>query len=44
MNRVLVIAAVGAWVGLSLLFAELRWFRRPRLTERLRRFAPAQET
>ena len=42
MNRVLVITAVGAWVGLSLLFAELRWFRRPRLTERLRRFAPAQ--
>jgi Flp pilus assembly protein TadB len=40
-SRLLVVAAALGWCGLTLLLAELRWFRRPGLVERLRRFGPA---
>jgi Flp pilus assembly protein TadB len=41
MSRALVVVAVACWAGTTLLLAELRWFRRPSLAERLRRFGPA---
>lgn len=40
MSRTGLIAAALAWSGLALTFAELRWFRRRTLAERLRRYAP----
>lgn len=40
MSRVLLVAAVLAWVGMSLLLSEVRWFRRRTLSDRLARFAP----
>ena len=40
MNRVAIIAISLCFLGATLLLAELRWFRRPTLTERLKRFAP----
>jgi tight adherence protein C len=36
MIRAVVLAALLAWIGTSLLLAELRWFRRPALVERVR--------
>jgi Flp pilus assembly protein TadB len=38
--RLLVAAGVAAWVGLTLLLAELRWFRRPSLVDRIRPYSP----
>lgn len=40
MNLVLVTAGLGLWVGLTLLFAELRWFARRPLTDRLAPYLP----
>jgi Flp pilus assembly protein TadB len=40
-SRLLIVVAVACWAGMTLLLAELRWFRRPPLAERLRRFGPA---
>jgi tight adherence protein C len=37
--RPVLLAAVGLWVGTTLLLAELRWFRRRPLAERLRPYA-----
>jgi len=39
-SRLLVVVSLAGWAGASLLLAELRWFRRPSLTERLRPYAP----
>ncbi|HEC09554.1 MAG TPA: hypothetical protein ENI86_08305 [Acidimicrobiales bacterium] len=41
MSRLAVLASVGLWVGITVVLAELRWFRRLRLADRLRPFAPA---
>lgn len=43
MNRLLVLAALACWAGSTMLLAELRWFRRISLVERLRRFAAAAD-
>ncbi|MGE0728322.1 MAG: type II secretion system F family protein [Acidimicrobiia bacterium] len=43
MSRLFVLALAGAWVGCTLLLAELRWFRREPLAERLRRYSGAPE-
>lgn len=40
MSRVPVVAGIALWVGAALLLAELRWFSRVPLTERLRPYAP----
>ncbi|MBI2704769.1 MAG: type II secretion system F family protein [Actinobacteria bacterium] len=40
MSRWLVVAALALWAGLTILFAELRWFRRPSLAERVRPYTP----
>lgn len=40
MSRALVVSAVVAWAGATLLLSQVRWFRRASLTERLRPFAP----
>lgn len=40
MSRLVVVAAVLGWAGATLLLAELRWFRRPSLVDRLRPYAP----
>jgi tight adherence protein C len=40
MSRVLVVTAASAWLGLTLLLAEVRWFRRPLLVDRLLPYAP----
>jgi tight adherence protein C len=40
-SRGLIALAVACWGGTTLLLAELRWFRRPPLAERLRRFGPS---
>lgn len=40
MTRVVLVAGVLLWVGATLLLADLRWFRRPALAERLRPYAP----
>lgn len=40
MPRLLVLTTLLAAVGLSLVFSELRWFRRPRLAERLSPYSP----
>ena len=40
MIRTLLLAALLAWVGATLLLAELRWFSRPALADRLRPYAP----
>jgi len=39
MIRPVVFFAVVAWIGVTLLLSELRWFSRPRLSERLRPYA-----
>ncbi len=41
MNRLTLLLGGCAWIGLTLVLAEQRWFRRVRLTDRLRRYAPA---
>lgn len=41
MLRVLAGTTLVAWVGATLLLTELRWFRRPSLSERLRPYVPA---
>jgi Flp pilus assembly protein TadB len=38
--RLVAVAVLAGWAGATLLLAELRWFRRPRLVDRLRRYAP----
>jgi tight adherence protein C len=43
-DRPVVIAALACWVGVSFLLAELRWFQRIPLTDRLRPYAPAAAT
>ncbi|MEA3215501.1 MAG: tight adherence protein [Acidimicrobiia bacterium] len=43
MNPLLAVLAGIAWVGLTLLLSQLRWFRRPGLTSRLALFAPGQQ-
>lgn len=40
MNRSLVLMGLVAAAGLTLLLSELRWFRRPRMAERLSPYAP----
>lgn len=40
MSRVVVLATAVAWVGLTLVLAEVRWFRRRPLAMRLRPYAP----
>lgn len=40
MTAVLVLAGLSLWVGLTLLLAEIRWFSRPALTDRLAPFVP----
>ena len=44
MSRVAIVAVALCWAGTTLVLAELRWFRRPRLADRLRRYAPARAT
>lgn len=41
MTRLLLLSALLLFAGTTVLFGEVRWFARPRLTDRLRRFAPA---
>ena len=41
MSRLVVVLAVALWTGTALVFGELRWFARPRLTARLRSYGPA---
>ena len=38
--RTAVLASLGLWIGATLLLSELRWFKRPRLAERLRAYHP----
>lgn len=40
MTRVVALLLVLVWVGATLVLAELRWFRRPRLADRLARYTP----
>ncbi len=40
MIRLVAIALIAGWAGATLVLAELRWFRRPRLIDRLARYAP----
>lgn len=40
MTRALVLAGLATWVGATLVLAELRWFSRAPLAERLRPYAP----
>ena len=40
MSRLLVVVTVLGWAGATLLLAELRWFRRASLADRLRPYAP----
>lgn len=40
MIRAIVPIGLLLWVGLTLLFHELRWFSRPSLTERLAPYVP----
>ena len=40
MSRLLVVVALLGWAGSTLLLAELRWFRRPSLVDRLRPYSP----
>jgi tight adherence protein C len=40
MSRGLVLSAIVAWGGATLVLAEMRWFRRPELTDRLARYTP----
>jgi tight adherence protein C len=40
MDRLLAIVGLVSFVGLTLILSEFRWFRRPRLTERLAAYAP----
>jgi tight adherence protein C len=40
MSRGLVVVALLGWAGATLLLAELRWFRRPSLVDRLRPYSP----
>ncbi|HVM10169.1 MAG TPA: type II secretion system F family protein [Acidimicrobiales bacterium] len=42
--RLAVAAALTMWIGTTLLLAEVRWFSRPTLTERLRPFVPGAAT
>lgn len=44
MNRLMVLSALLGFGGITLLLGELRWFSRPRLSERLRRFASTSQT
>jgi len=39
-SRLLVVAALLGWTGSTILLAELRWFRRPSLVDRLRPYTP----
>lgn len=39
-TRLLILSGAALWVGLTLLLSELRWFSRPRLTERLSPYVP----
>ena len=40
MTRLLVVSGLAGWIGLTLLLAELRWFSRASLTERLAPYVP----
>lgn len=42
MSRLGIVAIALCWAGTTLVLAELRWFRRTGLTDRLRRYAPAR--
>lgn len=42
MSRVLALTALVGFVGLTLVLSELRWFRRPRIAERLAPYAPGR--
>jgi tight adherence protein C len=39
-SRLLVVVTLLGWVGATLLLAEMRWFRRPSLADRLRPYSP----
>jgi tight adherence protein C len=41
---VVAFGALGAWIGMTLVLSELRWFNRQPLAERLRPYAPAAST
>ncbi len=41
MSRLLILVALAAFAGLTLLLSELRWFKRPSLTRRLAPYGPA---
>lgn len=43
MSGLLVLAGLTLWAGLTLLLAELRWFSRPPLTDRLAPFVPGAD-
>lgn len=38
--RILVTCVLCGWIGATLVLSQLRWFRRPRLSDRLRPYAP----
>ena len=40
MSRGIVLTAIVAWCGATLVLAEMRWFRRPELTDRIARYTP----
>ncbi len=40
MTRLLIPVVVAGWVGATLLLGEVRWFRRPRLADRVRPYLP----
>ena len=40
MNRILILSGLAAWVGITLLLSEQRWFSRRPLADRLRLFTP----
>lgn len=39
-SRLFVISVLSGWIGTTLVLSELRWFRRPRLTDRIRPYTP----
>ena len=44
MGRVLILVGLVGFAGCTLVLSELRWFRRPRMADRLVPYAPGSET